>query len=308
MLPKSIAVLSARHLASLVSLPLSLAVRVLDPIMPGLRFVHLVSQRLVWPGFQPEPYLEIADLERAVEISSDEAHLVEQEQTVLSNIVQLSDIRADEWMRPRTQFLSFRPPVETAQLQGKLPPSGYLLVTERHNEEVASAINLKRLSDVPQSHLEHLATPVLAVPWCALVADVLQRLQRSNREVAAVVNEFGETIGILTFEDILDTVFCNDPSRSGRLLNRASIQQVDINCWHVIGMTSIRRVGRFFKTKLPAAKNITVAGIIQHSLQRLPRRGDRCEWGPFHFHVLEAPERGHLLVELRMQNDRGANE
>ena len=308
MLPKSIAVLSARRLTNLVSLPLSLLVRVVDPIMPVLQFVHLVSQRLVWPGFQPEPYLEVADLERAVEISSDEAQLVEQEQMVLSNIVQMSNIRADEWMRPRTEFLSFRPPVVSPALQGKLPPSGYLLVTEPRSEEIASAVNLKRLSDVPASHLEHLATPVIHVPWCALVADVLQILQRRNREVAAVVNEFGETIGILTFEDILDTVFRNDPSRSGRLLNRAEIQQVGSNCWHVIGMTSIRRVGRFFKTELPAAKNVTVAGIIQHSLQRLPRSGDRCEWGPFQFHVLEAPERGHLLIELRMQNDREANE
>jgi CBS domain containing-hemolysin-like protein len=308
MLPKSIAVLSAYRLTNLVSLPLSLAVRAVDPIMPALRFVHLLSQRLIWPGFQPEPYLEVADLERAVKISSDEAELAEQEQTVLSNIVQLSDIRADEWMRPRTQFLSFRPPVSSADLQGQLPPSGYLLVTEPDSEEVASAINLKRLSGVPETHLEHLAESVVHVPWSALVADVLQILQERKRDVAAVVNEFGETIGILTFEDLLDTVFLNNPSRSGRLLNRASIEQVDVNCWHIIGMTSIRRVARFFKIELPATKSVTVAGILQHSLQRLPHSGDRCQWGPFQLHVLEAPERGQMLVEVKIQDTVGADE
>ena len=70
-------------------------------------------------------------------------------------------------------------------------------------------------------------------------------------------------------------------------------------------MTSIRRIGRFFKLELPTTKSVTLAGILQHTLQRLPRSGDRCAWGPFDLHVLEAPERGHLLVELRMQNDAG---
>ncbi len=305
MLPKSVAVLTAYRLTRLVSLPLSFAVRIVDPIMPGLRFIHLVSQRLIWPRFQAEPYLEITDLARAVTISSDEAQLAEQEQTVLSNIVQMSEIRAEEWMRPRTQFLSFRPPVALIDLQGTIPPSGYLLVTEPHHEEVAGAINLQQLSTVPAAHLEHLATPVIHVPWCALVSDVLQLFHQRRREVAAVVNEFGETIGILTREDILDAVFRSAPSRSERLLNRAGIQQVDVNCWHIIGMTGIRRIGRLFKMELPTTKSVTLAGILQHTLQRLPRSGDRCSWGPFDLHVLEAPERGHLLVELRMREDAG---
>ena len=72
-------------------------------------------------------------------------------------------------------------------------------------------------------------------------------------------------------------------------------------------MTSIRRVGRFFKIKLPATKSVTLAGILQHSLQRLPHPGDRCQWGPFQLHVLEAPERGHLLVEVKMQEPAGAD-
>ena len=44
MLPKSVAVLTAYRLTCLVSLPLSLAVRIVDPIMPGLRFISIVSR------------------------------------------------------------------------------------------------------------------------------------------------------------------------------------------------------------------------------------------------------------------------
>ena len=53
MLPKSFGVLRPRTLASMVSLPLWWAVRVVDPLMPFLRWVNLVSRRLIWPGFKP---------------------------------------------------------------------------------------------------------------------------------------------------------------------------------------------------------------------------------------------------------------
>ena len=66
----------------------------------------------------------MGDLERAVEVSTTNASLLKQEQVVLQNIVLLSEIRADELMRPRTQFLLFRPPVSLADLRGRAPRSG----------------------------------------------------------------------------------------------------------------------------------------------------------------------------------------
>lgn len=62
MMPKSFAVLKARELAALVSVPLSVAVRIVDPLMPTLRVINLLSRRLIWPTFQSEPYLEVTDL------------------------------------------------------------------------------------------------------------------------------------------------------------------------------------------------------------------------------------------------------
>ena len=99
---------------------LALAVRALDPVMPLLKAVNVLSRRLLWPGFEPEPYLEVADLERAIELSTSDANLIEQEQAVLRNIVSLSETRADECMRPRMQFMVFRPPVRLADLGGRI--------------------------------------------------------------------------------------------------------------------------------------------------------------------------------------------
>ena len=298
MLPKTLAVLRPRALATLVAVPLSVAVRALDRVMPVLRWVNLVSRRLVWPSFEPESYLRVGDLERAVELSTSNAALLEQEQTVLNRIVSFSEIRADELMRPRTQFLSFRPPVALADLGGRLPPSGYLLVTEPESDEVDGAIALRQLTEVPTAHLEEYAEPVVYVPWCTTMAEALETMQRGNRRVAAVVNEFGETIGILTFDDVLDTIFSPTGSRSQRLLRRVPIRQVAPGVWHVTGMTSLWRLVRYFQVERPESKSLTVAGVVQEALGRLPAVGDECRWGPFHFRVIDVTPGGQLLVEL----------
>ena len=307
MLPKSLAVVIAPTLARFIGLPLAAAVRFVDPLMPILRFVNLLSRRLVWPGFHPEPYLEVSDLERAIKLSTSDAQLIEQEQAVLQNIVSLSDIRVDESMRPRTQFETFRPPVSLVDLEGRLTPSGYLLVTDADGDEVTSAISLTNLADVPSQHLDRLAEPVIYVPWFTTVADALQQMQVRDREVAAVVNELGETIGILTFQDILDTTFTFSPTRSSRLLNRKSIHQVRPGVWHVTGMTSLRRLERNFSVELPRCRSVTVAGITQEVLERLPGQGDQCSWGPFIFRIIDAPERGQMTVELTRSEEETGN-
>ncbi len=304
MLPKSLAVLQPGRLAALVAIPLAAMVRLLSPVLPGLRLANLLSRRLLWPRFRPEPYLRVGDLERAVQLSTSDAALLEQEQRVLQNLVLLSEIRAEELMRPRIQFLSFRPPVSLGDLKGRMPRSGYLLVTEPETDEVAAAIPLRSLSNIPGEHLEYHAEAVVYVPWCTTVAEALEVMQREDRQVAAVVNEFGETVGILTFDDVLDTIFSRSPSRSQRLLERVPIRQVAPGTWQVTGMTSLWRLVRHFHVQRPASKSVTVAGVVQEMLERLPQARDQCRWGPFRLEVLEVPERGQLLVELTLAEEQ----
>ncbi len=300
MLPKSLAVMKPRAVAALVSIPLAAMVRLLDPLLPAFRTANLLSQRLFWPRFQAESYLHIRDLERAVRLSVADAASVQQEQRVLESIVLLSEIRVDELMRPRTQFVSFRPPVSLDDVRRRRPESGYLLLTEPDSDEVAAALSLDELSVVPEANLDRLAKPVSYVPWCTTVAQVLEAMVARHRQVVAVVNELGETIGILTFDDVLDTIFSGTPSRSERLLRRAPIRRIAAGVWHVTGMTSLRRLTRYFHVERPASKSVTVAGIVQEVLERLPQPGDQCRWGPFCFRVIDAPLRGQLLVELTL--------
>ena len=122
---------------------------------------------------------------------------------------------------------------------------------------------------------------------------------KKKTEVVAIVNEFGETIGILTFEDVLDTVFNYEPSRAKRLLDQNPIHTIDDDQkWLLSGMASLRKISEFTGDQLPDSQSVTVSGVIQESIQRIAAVGDVCDWGPFHFKVLEMPHRGHMLIEM----------
>ncbi len=309
MIPKTIGVLMPRVFAQGVSLPLTAAVRLFDPIAPLFTSINQAVRRVFFPGFKPEPYLALRDLEQAITVSTADEELAALERLALQNIVLLSDQRADELMRPRKQYQSFSPPVNLEDLGGRPTRSGYVLVTEADSDEITGAIGLSHLPTVPRQHLEKFAQPVVYVPWCATAAAVFDELQSQQQEVAAIVNELGETIGIVTLEDLLQNVFADQASRSARLLETSPIEQLEDNLWQVTGMATLRRLSREFRVTLPQMKSTTVAGVIQELLHRLPVAGDEIEWQDFSFRVVEAEPQEKMLVHLSLQTgQRGAGQ
>ena len=122
-----------------------------------------------------------------------------------------------------------------------------------------------------------------------------------------MVNEFGDTIGILTIEDILETVFAYSPSRVQRLLDVPAIENIGDDHWRVAGILSLRELSRRLNIPLPETSSVTVGGIVQETIQRLAETGDECSWGPFGFKVIEAAQRGTMLVELTLTEPTGGS-
>jgi putative hemolysin len=103
-------------------------------------------------------------------------------------------------------------------------------------------------------------------------------------------------------------VFAYQPSRSRLLLGRKPIHDLAPGKWLVAGITSLRRFERYLQMTLPPSKSVTMAGVVQEELQRLATAGDRCRWGDFELKVIEAPQRGHMLIEVTLLSKEGEKE
>lgn len=297
-LPKTAAVTRPLLFVRLVVVPLGVAVRAIDVVLPLVRMVNEYSRRLVWPGFRAEQYLELADLDRAIELSTHDARLFEQEQQVLRNIIRLSEIKAVEWMRPRTQYVVFTPPLSLGQLGGLKTPSGYMLVTNDDGTDIVSYVNISALRPGGDFDLNLLKRNPVVVPWCATIASALSSLRDAERRVALVVNEFGETIGVLTWEEIIEAILQSSKAPSLRELAKAEIRPVSDSLWLATGMTKLRRLENVVGIRLASARGRTIAGVLQEQLHRLPEEGDECTLEGLSFRVVQAAARGEILVQV----------
>lgn len=297
-LPKTLAVLLSRRLAELAAWPLSVMVGVLDPIMPRLAALTRGLRRGLYPNLQREPFLDADDLERALETLPQGQSIDPYERAVLHRVLDLSETTAEEMMRPRGRYIVWKPPVHRRDLLGQLKSADYLYIRDQEPETIRAAAALATCSTLPEQNLETLATPVVYVPWCALVADVLQLLHAESRRVAVVVSEYGETVGVLTEDDILDSIFARQPSRARRLLKREPVVNTGEGVWQVEGITTLRylsnRLGLDFDPD--DDDSVTVGGLLQGELERFPREGDECAWRGFRLRVIDAPGRGQLRV------------
>ncbi|QDS96284.1 hypothetical protein FF011L_50920 [Roseimaritima multifibrata] len=298
MLPKSLAVVSPLRLAYFIGPPLSLSVKVISPLLPIISMANLFARRLVWPGFQPEADLELSDIERAVDLGTGDAALAARERGMMQQLIGISDTRVGEWMRPRSQLRIYNLPADPAILKEPIFGDGTLLFAEPGGEEVVAAVSVRRLRPSQIDNLADSVEPVLYVPWSATVSYALDLLLQHDRFVAAVVNEYGETIGVLTMDDVMQQLL------SGHARHRTGgssrqLKQIGPGVLQVSGGTSARWLAKQLELTRPEGRNVTVAGLMQRLNERVPRAGDVCTWESYQVEVLEEHDDGSLTIELR---------
>ena len=297
MLPKSIAVLSPVRASVLVGPPLSVAVRVVRPVLPVVQLVNRTASRLIWPSFEPEKEIDLYDIERAVDLGTDDAILLQREQLAMRGVVEMAESRVGEFMRPRARLWVGSLSQIRDRLDAGSPPGGYYMVTDQ-NKKIVGAIPVRLLRPSQMDDLQSALESVVFVPWSAMVSQVWDQLDQEDLSVAVIVNEFGDMVGALSVDDILGRVLA--PRRGRDLTSEQSIQQLDDHSFRVSGSASLRSLAKRLGVDLPDETTATVGGFLQKNNERRPRVGDAAMLDRFVLSVTEATET-EVWIEVRPQ-------
>jgi len=299
--PKSLAVIFRKQIAVWASWPLALAARVLDPVLPLLGATTRGLRRAIWPKLKHEPYLEFDDIERAVDTSTLGAEMVKLEQQILSRILDIVEMRSEELMRPRGSYKVWEPPIHIKDLRSGPDNDDIILISNGKADLIHKAIYLRDMSHLPNEHIESVAEDVIYVPWCGTVSDTLSQLRNKLLSVACVINEYGEIVGVITEDDIIDTLMNPNSSRTARLLERDPIRKRD-NGYLVDGLTTLRYLAERLGFDFDPAEDepLTVTALLHSQMQRFPEVGDTCSWQGYTMTVHRAGERSDgLQVTLK---------
>jgi putative hemolysin len=221
---------------------------------------------------------------------------------MIKNVFQLKDITAEDAMTPRLYVFSLDGNLHLKEAQELLYNSKYsripvyegtldnitgILYKTRALTELAKGQNEAKLKDI--------AYPPLFVPAGKTADDLMKQFQQEKRHMAAVVNEFGGVMGIVTLEDLLEEVVGEIMDETD--ITEELIKRLGKNHILVHGRTEVRKVNDFLKVDL-GNEAVTIAGLIQQELGRIPKVGEEVRIANCRILIHEAEPRSIRSVQI----------
>src|SRR5207248_3339172 len=126
--------------------------------------------------------------------------------------------------------------------------------------------------------------PAILVPGTTRAADLMLEMQRGRSHLAVVLDEFGGTAGLVTFEDLLrDLVSEIFESGEPPPADEAPVRIVELE-----GSAPASRLEEALGVTLATRGVQTVAGLLVQALGRIPRPGERFALHGLEFYILVA--------------------
>ena len=243
---------------------------------------------------------EIKDI---VNESSEQGILEEEEAEMIGRVMELDTKDAGDIMTPRTKVVGIdaETPIEEA-LRFMLGQafSRYPLY-EEDIDHVTGILHLKDLTrcviydEDETKTLQDIARKPYFVPESMDIDDLFRQMQAMHSHMAVVVDEYGQTVGVVSMEDILEEIVGNifdEYDVEDREIVRQSEGRFLIN-----GLADLQEVGEALGIEVPEDYE-TLNGLLISMLGRIPAEGEKpvMELNGWTFHVLDVRENRIRLV------------
>lgn len=311
LVPKALALQSPEATALFVARPLQLFARVLHPF---IFFMNATGNTVVrWLHIQPTgehgSVHSPEELEMLVVQSREAGLLQPQEEELLRHVFDFEDTEVRQIMVPRTEIVAL--PVTSTFEQAR-----QLVAIERYTrypvyegtiDTIIGMLHLKDLLDwsvspekSTSSDIRHLLRPVLEVPELNSIAQLLTRMQKQRIHMAAVIDEYGATAGIVTLEDIVEELVgeVQDEFDSAQEGVRSEIEALPDGSTSVDGLLSLADFTEHFGVQVASVHAQTLGGYIQEQEDRVPRAGDTLRLGAYRLRVDEMD--GRRVARVRV--------
>ncbi len=290
--PKSIALRYAEQVSLVLGPPSVTIARFLQPIVWSLE--RSTQWVLSVFGLRPSDRhwaspIALSELQLIVGNSTESPDLEADERRLLQNVLAFRAVTARDVMIPRTQMVVLEQSDSVTDLLTAVGQTGHLRYPVM-GDSIDDIVGLVRFKDLAiplavgelslETPLSAWIQPACFVPEFANTADLLRSLRRSGQPMAIVVDEFGNTAGLVTLTDVAEEIV-------GPLAaDDSSIESIDEQTACVPAQTSIDEVNERLGLSLPEADDYqTLAGFVLCHLQRVPKAGESFRHNGLEFEI-----------------------
>lgn len=217
-----------------------------------------------------------------------------QRQRALLQMLELDRLTVDDIMIPRSEVIGIDLDDDLHHLAGQLHSIGHtrLPVYRGDINRIEGIIHMRRLAALlTQNRLSHATllegcVPPYFVPEGTPLATQLANFRKEKRRLGLVVDEYGDVLGIVTLEDLLDEIIGDiseaDDDEHPDIHPQADGSQI------IDGMANLRDINRALGWHLPSEGPKTLNGLITEALESIPDSPVCLKIGPYRLEILES--------------------
>ena len=171
-------------------------------------------------------------------------------------------------------------------------------VYEESMDNVKGILYSKEVFLNPDKNFKDYLREPIFVPESKKIDDILTVFIKHNERIAVVLDEYGGTAGIVTFEDIVEEIFGEiyDEYESSQEL----IEKLDTLTYRVFGKTSIKTINLELEAHFPEEED-TIAGFLLSKLERIPHAGETFSFLGYEFTIERASRKRLLSIRIKKQ-------
>ncbi len=210
-IPKTIGARFAPQLAGPASLILPIMITGLKPLVWGSQLIT----RMITPKGTPHPSIHREELLAMARLGEEAGSLGTTESQFVHNLIQLHSMKTWDIMTPRPVIFALpqsTPLTEFVELIEDKPFTRIPVYRNNRDDVVGFVIRGEALlahlkDDDDTGTLELVTRPIAVTPESTQVDVLFQRFISERHQIMIVADEFGTTVGLVSFEDIIETIF-----------------------------------------------------------------------------------------------------
>jgi CBS domain containing-hemolysin-like protein len=306
--PKTLAVRSPERWALIVARPLSFLQMLTRPLRQAAQRVNAAILRMTVPAsLKPQAGLSDEDYQELLDLAFQQGALARSEKEIILQIINLDRRAVRDVMKPRSQMACIPDDLSVEEMIAMARKFKHrrLPMFDETPDTIVGVLNTRALLLDPGIDLADAIEFPSFVPESTNLLQLLKSLQRQQRGLAMVLDEFGGTAGLVTMEDILEEMI--GEIRTEGEAQGFVMEKLGPGRWRVNATMRLEDFRREYPELGSVAEVDTMGGLLLLQLETIPSVGQSVVFRGLKLTATTADERRvrELLVETPAGREKG---
>jgi CBS domain containing-hemolysin-like protein len=303
-LPKTLFRIDPNGVLSIFAIPLKVLYILLW--IPTMFMTGIAEVMLRLAGIRTQPgqtvfgRIDLDDFLKEMSANNSRQSTMDAEVDYFRNTLELSNIKVRELMIPRAEVVAIDVEEPVSVLRDRLVETGLskILVYKDSIDDIIGYVHGYELFRHPKS-IRSIIRPINIIPGTMAADDLLQTFIKQRNHVAVVVDEFGGTAGMLTIEDVVETIVGDIEDEHD--VPEEVEERLGQNEFLLSARSEVDHLRETHALAIPESEEYdTLAGFILHSTGDMPEQGQVIQLPPFRITVAQVEHSRIDLVRLEV--------